>query len=88
MFMKELNMFEQCNLFVLIKIQELHYSCDLCDYTTSQKHSLKIRMYLIHEEEYHSGNMCDYKSTKKHLLKQHGNAIHEAVNFLLSLKRG
>ena len=81
-------MFEQCNLFVLIKIQELHYSCDLCDYTTSQKHSLKIRMYLIHEEEYHSGNMCDYKSTKKHLLKQHGNAIHEAVNFLLSLKRG
>ena len=57
------------------------HQCQICDYTASQKRSLKIHIDSIHNQlKTHKCSICDYTAYQRGQLKRHIDSKHNKLN--------
>ena len=62
------------------KNESRDYSCDKCEYGTTQRDHLKIHIETSHEEVVYSCDQCDLKTKLMEHLKTHIESIHGSSN--------
>ena len=56
---------------------EEKYSCDACDFLSTQKESLGKYKQSVHEGKKYPCDTCDFLTTQKGNLRTHNKSVHE-----------